>query len=82
MESNLKDYFNSIREAVGSVLTKNPELNTSGKGREVLVEMQKIYPNCNPDTILRAYRQLRSPKDKDFIAEGNWREYFKQNAGN
>ena len=75
--NEIAQYYNSIKEAVNSVLIKHPELNTSGKGKDVLVEMQKIYPDCNPDTILRAYRQLRSPKDKDYTAEGNWREYFK-----
>ena len=75
--NEIADYFNSIREAVSSVLTKNPELAVAGRGRQVLNEVQKIYPNINPDTCLRAYRQLRSPKKKDYIAEGNWREYFR-----
>ncbi len=74
----IADYFNNIRETVKSVLIKNPELKVSGKGREVLIEVQKIFPNINPDTVLRASRQLRSPKDKDFHKEQEWRDFFKK----
>lgn len=74
----LADYFNSITEAVSSVFVKHPELKQVGRGREVLKEVQKIYPDVNPDTTLRAYRKLRSPKDKDFHKEQEWREFFRR----
>lgn len=68
-QESIAEYFEGITDAV-----KN-----RSRGREVLIEVQKIYPLANPDSVLRAYRKLRSPKDKDFIAEGNWREYFRNN---
>ncbi|MEK6882960.1 MAG: hypothetical protein AABY22_25270 [Nanoarchaeota archaeon] len=43
--NEIGEYFNSIMEAVDSVFIKHPELKVPGRGREVLKEVQKIYPN-------------------------------------
>ena len=76
MNMEIAEYFNGVKDVVDSVYTKHPELKCPSKGRQVLEEVKKILPYVNPDTVLRAARKLRSPKDKDYSKEREWREYF------
>ena len=72
----------SITKMVANIIRKNPIYQKDGKHDKYLVaEIQREMGfNVWSDTITRCarkIRQLRSPNNKDFTAEGNWIDYFK-----